>query len=95
MGKAKIPLSRFGQDKGNRLAQAMEEQLAPLIGDKTVIAVHLAFLYEADGQMLGGAIALGETGAVAFLQRTAGARYAGDLPSAIRTVRPFEQPKKS
>lgn len=96
MGKPTLQLSPVAQVKAERLTQAIREQLAPLLGDKNMVAGRVLFLYEADGQMLAGSIALQlDAGAGDFLEELIRQRYAGELGTAHKVTRVHQQPKKS
>lgn len=89
-------ISAFAKDKGQRLTQAAREQLHPLLNDKGIIAAKVVFLYEADGQMLGGSIDLQlHAGAGQFLEELVRQRYAGDLDVAHKVSTVHQQHKKS
>lgn len=89
-------LSAFAGDKGRRLSQAMQEQLHPLLNDKGIVAARVVFLYEADGQMLGGAIDLQlHPGAGEFLEALLRQRLAGQLQPVHQVRRVHQQHKKS
>lgn len=94
--KAPLQLSAFAADKGTRLGQALLDQVHPLIGENSVVAVKILYLYEADGQMLGGSRDAGTAPeAIAFLERLAEARYSGTLNVAQRVESVLPPHKKS
>lgn len=90
------PLSDFAKAKGSKLGQALREQLHPLINDKGVIAVQVAFLYEGDQQLLGGSLNLATSpGAGAVLDQIVQARASGALPTDFKASFIHLQQKKN
>lgn len=82
--------------KGERLAKGVQEALHPIVNNKGLIAAHVMFLYEADGQMLGGSIKLStHPGASAFLEELARARLQNEVESAHRVTMVIPQMVKS
>lgn len=78
-------ISAFARDKGTRLTRGVQEALHPIVNDKGLVAVRVVFLYEADGQMLAGALDLQlDPGAGAFLEDLMRQRLGGALKPAYR-----------
>lgn len=89
-------LSAFARMKAERLTTAMREALHPIINDKGLVAARVVFLYEADGQMNGGAFDVEiHPGAGAFLDDMLRQRFAGDIEDAHKATTEHQQMVKS
>lgn len=89
-------LSATAKLKGERLAEGVQEALHPIVNDKGLVAVQVAFLYEANGQVLGGSINLStHPGAALFLEELVRARHQNEIEAAHRTTHIIPQMVKS
>ena len=96
MNKNPPGLSAFAKMKGAKLDQAVREALHPIVNDKGLVAARIVFLYEADGQMNGGAIDIQtHPGAGAFLDELLRKRMSGELSPAHKANQVHQQMVKS